>query len=50
MIARSTKKILRANIATYMFQKFRTGIGLDEEEEATLSGNTSIILQKQDNY
>lgn len=45
MIARSTKKILRANIATYIFKKFRTGENFDEDEEATLSGNLKAIYQ-----
>lgn len=42
MIARSTKKILRANIAIYIFQKFRVGEGLDEDELSTLEGKKSI--------
>lgn len=38
MIARSTKKILRANIAIYIFQKFRVGEDFDEDELSTLEG------------
>lgn len=48
MIARSTKKILRANIATCIFEKFRVGENFDEEELATLDGNsiTTYTYQK----
>ncbi|KAL4445146.1 hypothetical protein ABPG74_021959 [Tetrahymena malaccensis] len=52
MIARSTKKILRANIATYMLKKFRIGESFDEDDEAVLAkfyGFGSSIIQQNNN-
>lgn len=45
MIARSAKKILRANIATYIFQKFRIAENFDEDEEVTLDGKILINVK-----
>ncbi|KAL4497082.1 hypothetical protein ABPG72_002238 [Tetrahymena utriculariae] len=52
MIARSSKKILRANIATYILKKFRIGESFDEDDEAVLAkfyGFGSTVIQPNNN-
>ncbi|EDK31291.2 translation initiation factor eIF3 subunit (macronuclear) [Tetrahymena thermophila SB210] len=52
MIARSTKKILRANISTYILKKFRIGENFDEDDEAVLAkfyGFGQTVIQPNNN-
>lgn len=45
MIARSSKKILRAHISNYIFKKFRIGEKFDDDDKSTLYGKFIATLK-----